>query len=204
MIVVLIAEMSCVLLRTSMNAGDARIVTMNNTQYFDEPLVQVFQRRANVQLSKNFNSNEFDDDYNHEGNFYTLISPGLTVMLQELRNVLGPIHITSGFRTWWKNDLIGGAKQSKHKLGLAADWTTNIVIDLAYQRILDLISEGELPYIGGLGYYPEKNFIHTDVRIRNQGRVRVWIKRINNNYITETEKLWIDYGQNAKYNLYRV
>ena len=42
-------------------------------------------------------------------------------ILEPLRAVLGPVHISSGFRHWRVNRLIGGADDSQHCVGLAAD-----------------------------------------------------------------------------------
>lgn len=42
-------------------------------------------------------------------------------VLQPLRDRLGPIHVTSGYRPVWLNRKIGGSRRSQHCLGLAAD-----------------------------------------------------------------------------------
>lgn len=44
-------------------------------------------------------------------------------LLQPLRNEIGPIHISSGYRSPALNKKIGGSKNSQHPLGLAADIT---------------------------------------------------------------------------------
>jgi hypothetical protein len=42
-------------------------------------------------------------------------------VLQPIRNSLGPVHITSGYRPAEVNHLIGGSKRSRHVQALAAD-----------------------------------------------------------------------------------
>jgi hypothetical protein len=42
-------------------------------------------------------------------------------VLQPLRDALGPVHVTSGYRPSIVNTLIGGAPTSQHLYGLAAD-----------------------------------------------------------------------------------
>lgn len=42
-------------------------------------------------------------------------------LLQPLRDALGPVHITSGYRPPRVNKLVGGSKTSSHLEGLAAD-----------------------------------------------------------------------------------
>lgn len=42
--------------------------------------------------------------------------------LQPIRNTFGPIKITSGFRNYTLNKLVGGSKNSQHTKGQAADF----------------------------------------------------------------------------------
>ena len=44
-----------------------------------------------------------------------------TELLQPLRNAVGPLRVTSGFRSYKLNKAIGGARKSQHKEGKAAD-----------------------------------------------------------------------------------
>jgi len=77
---------------------------------------------------KNFTWNEFlylpSWDiyvYPDQTQYENLIQTGK--MMQMIRNSLGkPITISSGLRPRFYNRLVGGAKESKHILGLAADW----------------------------------------------------------------------------------
>ncbi len=46
-------------------------------------------------------------------------------ILQPMRDVLGPVHISSGFRPLDLNTRIGGSRASQHILGQAADFTVS-------------------------------------------------------------------------------
>lgn len=71
-----------------------------------------------------------------------------------------PIIITSGYRCEKHNREIGGAPQSKHILGIAADITTPNILARDLYSIFDTILKNS----GGLGYYPRKNILHIDTR----------------------------------------
>ena len=92
-------------------------------------------------------------------------------LLCELRLKLDttqPLHIISGYRSPATNALLhsksdGVATRSLHMLGKAAD----IRIP---GRELSLLRKTALSMkAGGVGYYPESDFVHVDV-----GRVRTW------------------------------
>ena len=91
------------------------------------------------------------------------INYDLPPALQEVRDLLGsPIVITSGYRCKEHNTEIGGAKFSAHLGGFAVDCTFpgKSLLD-AYLCIVQC-----LPWTdsGGIGLYPDRNFIHLDVR----------------------------------------
>lgn len=46
----------------------------------------------------------------------------LTGTLEEIRDLLGPLHINSGYRSPSVNQVVGGQASSQHCLGLAADF----------------------------------------------------------------------------------
>jgi len=91
----------------------------------------------------------------------------LCIQLEQLRAVFNrPVKVISGYRTMEYNSAIGGAKDSQHMKGRAAD----IVIDgvsasEVNEAALKLIKEGKL-MIKGLGYYPNSTppFNHLDQR----------------------------------------
>ena len=87
----------------------------------------------------------------------------LCEQLEILRQHLGaPITISSGYRTPEYNRRIGGARQSQHVEGRAADIIVKgIRADRVHALALTLHTNGDLK-LGGLGQYP--TFTHLDIR----------------------------------------
>lgn len=89
--------------------------------------------------------------------------PGeLVSILEGVRARFGaPVHITSGYRCRAHNDRVGGAPQSLHLMGLAADI---VVQGVAAREVAEFLDPW---HRGGLGRYD--GFTHVDVR---EGRAR--------------------------------
>lgn len=89
----------------------------------------------------------------------------LLLKLETLREELGdrPLNVVSGYRTPAHNRAIGGARRSLHLQGRAADIALvnhdGAAVEAAARRI----------GFGGIGRYPQRNFIHVDT-----GRRREW------------------------------
>ena len=81
--------------------------------------------------------------------------------LQQLRNSLGPIRLTSAYRCPVHNALVGGAPLSQHKFGRAFD----IILDYDKDEIHRLAEQAGFTGFG-LHY---KTFIHVDT-----GPRRTW------------------------------
>jgi hypothetical protein len=94
--------------------------------------------------------------------------------LNVLREVVGaPIAITSGYRSPAHNATIGGAKESKHMEGMAADFqVAGMTPKQVHSKIEALIKEGKM-HDGGLGLYERATgrggWIHYDI-----GESRRW------------------------------
>lgn len=104
-------------------------------------------------------------------NGYVAIDAGLMNLLHKVQNTLislngarEPIKINSGYRSPKTNAAIeGAAKNSFHMKGKAVD------ITLAATDTTLIGTLGVMMQRGGVGFYPNKNFIHLDT-----GNVRTW------------------------------
>lgn len=117
-----------------------------------------------MELSANFSLSEFRSKCG--GGFPPLVLRNiqeLALALQIIRNELRvPITITSGYRSPEHNQKIGGAQNSMHTKGLAADFKAEGMAPNAVAAIIErLISEGKIPQ-GGLKAY--KTWVHYDIR----------------------------------------
>lgn len=85
-------------------------------------------------------------------------APRAGAQLEGLRNVVGaPVYIASGYRCAICNTTVGGAENSYHMFGMAADvWVEGISSQLA--EVAENIG------FDGIGVYPDQGFVHVDVR----------------------------------------
>jgi uncharacterized protein YcbK (DUF882 family) len=102
------------------------------------------------------------------------IDPRLLDLLYELNTRLGtdqPFHVISGYRTPQTNAMLherggthsGVATHSLHMEGKAID------IRVPGIKLEHLRDTAKALRVGGVGYYPDSNFVHVDT-----GRVRYW------------------------------
>ena len=116
-----------------------------------------------MQITENFNVKEFECNCGCEmpDDVY-LNTLSLADQLQVLRDALStPIHLTNAYRCVTHNKAIGGAKNSQHLLGKAADiQVAGIDPRDLYNTIRTFIEEGIMTE-GGLGLY--NNFVHYDI-----------------------------------------
>lgn len=90
------------------------------------------------------------------------VNPKLVAALQELRDLAGvPIHVNSGFRCPAHNKEVGGVKQSQHMQGNAADI---VISKMAPAEMFRLAEKVPALSAGGIGVYPDRGFVHVDVR----------------------------------------
>lgn len=107
----------------------------------------------------------------HRTDQVAAIDTGLLDLLHRVNAALGtsqPFQVISGYRSPASNQALasnssGVAKRSLHMQGKAID------VRLPGTPLADLRRAGLLLQGGGVGYYPESNFVHLDV-----GRVRTW------------------------------
>jgi uncharacterized protein YcbK (DUF882 family) len=88
-----------------------------------------------------------------------LVHPELVRKLQALRSAAGaPVVITSGYRCASHNRECGGAANSYHLYGMAADiWVDGV----STHQLAEL---AERAGFDGIGIYLEQAFVHVDVR----------------------------------------
>jgi len=113
------------------------------------------------QLTKHFNLREFQC---HDETQAVKLDPELPKKLEILRGLVSehrgkdtPLKITSGYRTPAYNEKVGGAKNSQHKEGKAADLIIPDGLDV--DRFAKF---AERAGFDGLGKY--HTFLHVDVR----------------------------------------
>ena len=107
-------------------------------------------------LSENFTVREFRS---RDGSDVVLIDTELVDILQSVRDYFGvPVTITSAYRTPSHNRAVGGAANSQHVLGTAADI---VVSGVSPEDVAEYI-EYLQPTKGGIGLY--NSFVHVDVR----------------------------------------
>lgn len=110
-------------------------------------------------VAKNFKVTEFKCN---DGTDIVKISKRLAELLQIIRDHFNTqVIITSGYRTEQYNAEVGGASQSQHLYGRAADIIVSGKTPLEVYNYVNSIIKG---YTGGIGCYRSKGFVHVDVR----------------------------------------
>jgi uncharacterized protein YcbK (DUF882 family) len=129
-----------------------------------------FKKGENKQLSKNFNSSEFQCPCNKCTDQF--IDLKLINKLQQVRDTYGKaINVNSGYRCPEHNAAVGGKIGSAHMSGLAVDISPSLLT-------LDELDElYELCYnnFDNIGDGRGKKFVHVDVREAKKTGKRHWI-----------------------------
>ena len=114
------------------------------------------KKDGNTYLAENFKVKEFACN---DGSDTVLISDDLVELLQKIRDHFGvAVVINSGYRTSTYNKKVGGATNSQHVKGTAADIVVKGVDPLTVGQYVEYI----MPDHGGIGVY--QTFTHVDVR----------------------------------------
>lgn len=126
------------------------------------PLSNITDENGDSLLSEHFKTSEFA--CKHCGLYY--VDPALVNALESIRRRVGkPVIINDAFRCIEHNESVGGAKNSQHLLGKAAD----IRIEGYTGRDLYNITESSKLF-NGIGRDDFHNYVHVD--IREHGLVR--------------------------------
>ena len=109
---------------------------------------------SRIQLSPNFTLDEFtrsqtairrgiDNHIEPDSTLHSNLVALCRQLLQPIRDGLGPVHITSGYRSPELNRAIGGSKTSQHCDGLAADI---VVSGYSPFEVCEWVVSHNLPY----------------------------------------------------------
>ncbi len=105
-----------------------------------------------MKLSPNFSLDEFLVSQTAERHGIDMTPPGEVIdnlrrlcegCLQPIRDALGPVYISSGYRPQELNQLIGGSLTSRHMSGDAADFR---VAGMTPYEVCKRVEDMELPY----------------------------------------------------------
>jgi hypothetical protein len=109
-------------------------------------------------LSKDFS--DFELACSHCGKL--IVRTPFIAALQEFRDLAGrPVYITGGYRCKANNDAVGGATNSRHLHGDAADCR---ILGANLLEMQALAMKVDAFYNGGIGIYPDQNRLHVDTR----------------------------------------
>lgn len=122
-------------------------------------MIRQYAKGESRQLAPDFWLREFDCRCTDPACVTTYLSDELIAGLQELRDAVGLLTITSGFRCDGHNRSIGGRDGSMHLLGLAADVQSPRLTPRDVEKAAKRIAVFS---IGGIGSY--KSWIHLDAR----------------------------------------
>lgn len=106
-----------------------------------------------------------------------LFSPIMLTALSQFRAAINqPILINHGnlrlrgFRSCEENASVSGGKLSMHLQGIAADCT---IKGVSPENLAKAAEASGL--FSGIGLYPEKGFVHLDIRLTTDGIIRKWV-----------------------------
>jgi zinc D-Ala-D-Ala carboxypeptidase len=123
-------------------------------------MIRKFKKGEGVKLSPHFVSDEFDCRCTRAQCDSTYIDDELFAGLEAFRLLReGPLRILSGYRCNAHNKEVGGAHDSFHPLGMAADIESSDPKEESKRA--ELVTQFKS---GGIGIYPKRGFLHLDVR----------------------------------------
>jgi uncharacterized protein YcbK (DUF882 family) len=152
----------------NMTAPNERVLRLYNT-HTGESLRSIFWAEGQFIPDALQDINKLLRD--HRNNQVATIDPQLLILLDRISASYGDhptLHVISGYRSPESNAMlhentIGVAKHSLHMDGMAID------VRIPGQDLGKLRKLAMAQRAGGVGYYPDSQFVHMDV-----GRVRYW------------------------------
>jgi uncharacterized protein YcbK (DUF882 family) len=126
-----------------------------------------------MKLTKNFSKSEFEckcgcDMPQDVLENIKIVAEQLQIVRDKLNKA---IKINSAYRCQKHNEIIGGAKNSQHKLGKASDIVVNGMSTEKMFSLLNIMMIDKEIKTGGLGLY--NTFVHMDIR----GHIARWDNR---------------------------
>ena len=116
-----------------------------------------------MKLTKNFSLEEFECKCGCEmPDFVKKNVAELAENLQVLRNLVGRLDLTNAYRCKSHNADVGGATNSQHLVGKAADIKSESIKPKEMAQIVDDLMKNESFELGGVGIY--NTFTHVDIR----------------------------------------
>lgn len=147
-----------------------------------------------MQLTKNFSLSELieagsarrlglDEQFNPSANIICNLNNLAKNILQPLRDAIGhPITITSGYRSSKVNQAVGGASNSDHLYGYAADIQLFIDGRNRNQLLFDTILKLKLPFrqmIDEFGTESEPAWIHISFNAKDNKGEKLRARKVN-------------------------
>lgn len=112
-------------------------------------------------LTKNFNKSEFACKC---GCGKDNINVDIANIAQAVRDYLGvAVRVNSGVRCEKHNKAAGGAANSYHVQGLAADLSCKLGAQTIFLATANLYAKGKIPKLQYCQWYKKKDFVHLDV-----------------------------------------
>lgn len=138
------------------NLDKANRKIQNTNKRWSKMSTAILNQTNNDRLTQHFKAEEFRCK---DGTKEFLWAPELLAVLERIRNHFNePVIINSGYRTPTWNTKVGGAKNSYHMKGMAAD----IVVKNHNSKEVAEYASKVLGELGGVIRY--SNFVHIDVR----------------------------------------
>ena len=114
------------------------------------------KKQGTYKLTAHFRVREFRCN---DGSDTILIDDKLVKLLEQIRVYAeASVEITSAYRTATYNKKVGGASNSQHTKGTAADIITD------GRTVAEIAKFAQAIDAGGVGLYTKKNFVHVDTR----------------------------------------
>lgn len=127
-------------------------------------MLKIYNKRENVQISKNFNQAEFDCKCKNQDCTFTLLDLRVVDFLEDLRARTGePVVLSSAFRCMAHNRSVGGVRNSFHKRGKAVD----IILPTGW-AMNDYVEEIKKVGFTMIIPYPDADFVHAHIATISQ------------------------------------